>query len=267
MTKYGKKDKNMRLPAENSDEEEAENSSSEEETEVDETGSGESDGELPTKTRKSSKRAIADESGSESDTNAPESTTPVLKKKPKAKADEAASSSKVVAKKRKPETKTENANTKKRVKKEEKNVTPTSSTDSGLGHSPPQTVQGETKHPDLMDVDGEKEDKKKGGKKEVRKFNDRNVDYNLFENDPCNVVQKRCKLSPNLLIGCKMVEMADPKSGLSYESALICFERKSRNDSVFDFNMALSLAPAIIKALQLMIKDNPKFFSKYPTLD
>ena len=255
-SKYAKKEKDLPMSGE-----EDEISDSETETEVEETDEEEeSETELERKSRKNGKRSIAITSGSESDTNGESTAASAVKQKMKGKT----APKKVATKKRKLES-SKKVNAKK-MKEEEKIVSSTSS-DSGV-----ETKEGkgeqqyETKHPDIDSVVDEKDEKKRGGKKEAKKFNDRNCDYNLFENDPCNVIQKKCKLSNSLNMVCKMVDAADGKSGQTYEYASLVFEKKSRNDSVFEFGIPLSLAPTIIRGLQLMMDDNPKFFSKYQML-
>lgn len=116
----------------------------------------------------------------------------------------------------------------------------------------------EKKHDDISEG-AEDENKKKFTKKEPRKFNDRNVDYNLFENDPCNVITKKCKLNNTLLMICKMVDGTDAR-GNGYEHAALVFEKKSKNDNVFEFSVPLSVIPNMIEGLQLMMKDNARFF-------
>jgi hypothetical protein len=104
---------------------------------------------------------------------------------------------------------------------------------------------------------------KKVTKKEPALFNDKNLDYNLIENDANNVISRKIKVSNNLLITCKMIEgSGEGKGGLTYDYAALTFQRKTKDEKSFDFNMPLSLCPSIIRALTHIIEDNPKFFSK-----
>jgi hypothetical protein len=105
---------------------------------------------------------------------------------------------------------------------------------------------------------------KKGKKKEAPVFNDKNLDYNLFNNDPENVVAKKIKISNTMLVTCKMIDgVAGGASGLAYDYAALSFVRKIQNQKAFEFNVPLALSPNIIEALKLIIKDNPKFFQKH----
>ena len=97
-------------------------------------------------------------------------------------------------------------------------------------------------------------------KKEASDFSDKNVDYDLFKDDPTRVIQKRCKLSKDVVMSCKMITVNQPK--LSFEYAAVVFARKGKADKAFEFNLPLELAPRIISALTLMMKDNPRFFEK-----
>jgi len=103
---------------------------------------------------------------------------------------------------------------------------------------------------------------KKSGKKQAPQFNDRNVDYNLFSSDNSNVIQRKIKISNNLIVTCRLLE-ADTRVGLNYEYAALIFQRKSKDDKAFEFNLPLNVTPSLIEALNLIMKDNPKYFSKH----
>ena len=109
------------------------------------------------------------------------------------------------------------------------------------------------------------EDPKKSKKKEPPVFNDKNLDYNLFNDAPENVVPKKIKISNTVLVTCKMIDAitGGASGGLSYDYAALTFLRKIQNQKAFEFNLPLSLAPNIIEALKLIMKDNPKFFKKH----
>jgi hypothetical protein len=109
--------------------------------------------------------------------------------------------------------------------------------------------------------DTEKLTGKKGGKKEAPTFNDKNVDYNLFSNDPGNVVSRKIKIASNVILTCKMIE-SDTKGGLSYDYAALTFQRKTRDEKAFEFNLPLTISPNLIQGLKLIMQDNPKFFSE-----
>ena len=98
-------------------------------------------------------------------------------------------------------------------------------------------------------------------KRESHDFSDKNVDYDLFKDDPTRVIQKRCKLSKDVVMSCKMITVNQPK--LSFDYAAVVFARKGKADKAFEFNLPLELAPRIISALNLFMKDNPRFFEKY----
>ena len=95
-------------------------------------------------------------------------------------------------------------------------------------------------------------------KKEAPDFSDKNVDYDLFKDDPTRVIQKKCKLSRDVVMSCKMITVNQPK--LSFEYAAVVFARKGKADKAFEFNLPLELAPRIISGLTLMMKDYPRFF-------
>lgn len=114
--------------------------------------------------------------------------------------------------------------------------------------------------------DKDKEEKKGGGRKQAPMFNDKNLDYNLYRNDPENVVAKRIKVSNSVLICCKMIDISSANASgtaLAYDYAALTIQKKVKDQKAFEFNLPLSLAPNIIEALKLIIKDNPKFFAKH----
>lgn len=105
-------------------------------------------------------------------------------------------------------------------------------------------------------------EKKKGREGPV--FNDKNLDYNLFNNDPDNVVAKKIKISQNVIVQCSMVDGSEKGRNAAFQDyAALSFLRKTKDEKAFEFNLPLGLAPNIIEALKLIIQDNPKFFHKF----
>lgn len=109
---------------------------------------------------------------------------------------------------------------------------------------------------DVTENDGKKE------KKEPPLFNDKNVDYNLYNEAPENVSTKKIKLSSNVMLLCKMIEAAGEQKGLTYDYAALCIVRKTKNGRAYEFNLPLTIAPNLVKGIQLIMKDNEHFFSK-----
>ena len=108
----------------------------------------------------------------------------------------------------------------------------------------------------------EAENEKKG-KKETPIFNDRNVDLDLFNSSPNNVIAKKVKVANNLIVTCRNIDQIEGGrgAGLSYDFAALTFQRKTANDKMFEFVVPLALAPAIKNAIDHIIEKNPKFFS------
>jgi hypothetical protein len=103
-------------------------------------------------------------------------------------------------------------------------------------------------------------------KREGPVFNDKNLDYNLYCNDPDNVVSKKIKISNNVIMTCRMIDGSEGRktaAAYSYDYAALSFLRKTKDEKAFEFNLPLNLAPNIIEAIKLIINDNPKFFQKY----
>jgi len=115
----------------------------------------------------------------------------------------------------------------------------------------------ETKKPE----EGEKEEKKGGGKKkETPIFNDKNVDFDLFNSSPSNVVSRKIKVSNNLMVTCRMIDQTEGKSSLTYDYAALTIQRKTANEKMFEFIIPLSLTPRIIEAMKIIVDENKKFF-------
>jgi len=101
-------------------------------------------------------------------------------------------------------------------------------------------------------------------KKESPVFNDKNLDYNLFSDDPDNVVSKKIKIAKNVILQCSMIDGNEKGKNAAFQDyAALSFLRKTKDEKAFEFNLPLGLAPNIIEALKLIINDNPKFFHKY----
>lgn len=119
------------------------------------------------------------------------------------------------------------------------------------------------------EVEGDENNKKtaEGDKKSAKlvEFNDKNVDYNLYNEAPEHIKQMKVKLSSNILMFSRMIEATSgPTSqGLSYDYAALSFQRNTRTGKAYEFNLPLALAPTVIKGIQFLIKNNPKFFEKY----
>lgn len=104
----------------------------------------------------------------------------------------------------------------------------------------------------------------KKGKKESPIFNDRNVDLDLFNSSPNNVVAKKVKVANNLMVTCRNIDQIEGarSAGVTYDFAALTFQRKTANDKMFEFVVPLGLAPGIKKAIDHIVEHNPKFFTR-----
>lgn len=98
----------------------------------------------------------------------------------------------------------------------------------------------------------------------VSKYNDKNVNYNLFNEAPENIIQTSIKIASNVMMMSKNVEAPGETKGLTYEYAALSFVRRQKNGLPFEFHLPLALAPTIIEGIKLIMKDNSKFFAKKP---
>ena len=102
--------------------------------------------------------------------------------------------------------------------------------------------------------------KGKSGKKEMPTFSDKNVDYDLFHNSATNVIPRRIKISNNLVITSRMVEQIESKN-ITNDYPAITFQRKTAGEKCFEFILPLGLVPKIMEAMNIIVKDNSKFFA------
>ena len=117
--------------------------------------------------------------------------------------------------------------------------------------------------PELNNKSSKKERKKDSNVVSNSKFTDRFVHVNLYNEAPDNVVPKTIMLNNSLLLSCQL-QCADPGRNLNFDYAGLTITRKIKDDKCFDFNMPLNVAPTLIKALNLIIKENKRFFSRLP---
>ena len=110
--------------------------------------------------------------------------------------------------------------------------------------------------------DGKNDSTEAGEKKELPDFSDKNVDFNLYHDDPQKVNLKRIKISDSVIVSCKMIQVNQRQSN-SFEYPAIVFARKGRTDKAFEYNLPLNLAPKVIAALNIIVKENPKFFQSF----
>ncbi len=101
----------------------------------------------------------------------------------------------------------------------------------------------------------------------VIEYNDKNVDFNLYNEAPEHIKNVKIKISSNVVMLCRMIEATGNTSqGLTYDYAAISFVRQSKNGKAYEFNLPLNLAPSIQKGISLLIKSNPKFFESKVTV-
>jgi hypothetical protein len=102
--------------------------------------------------------------------------------------------------------------------------------------------------------------KKEKKEKDVPMFNDKNVDYNLYHEAPENVATKKIKLSSNVILMCKMIEATGEQRGLTYDYAALSIIRKTKNNKAYEFNLPLTIAPNLVRGIELIMQENKHFF-------
>ena len=110
----------------------------------------------------------------------------------------------------------------------------------------------------------EKTDENKKASNISVEYNDKNVDFNLYNEAPEHIKNLKIKISSNVIMLCRMIEATgNTAQGLTYDYAALSFVRQSKNGKAYEFNLPLNLAPSIVKGITLLIKQNPKFFDKH----
>jgi len=112
---------------------------------------------------------------------------------------------------------------------------------------------------DAVESKEESQSSKKSSKKEMPAFSDKNVDYDLFNNSASNVIPRRIKISSNLVVTSRMVEQTESKN-ITNDYPAITFQRKTAGEKMFEFILPLGLVPKIMEAMNIIMKDNTKFF-------
>ena len=127
--------------------------------------------------------------------------------------------------------------------------------------SPTLTEVDKKKRKVIVDeIDIKKKNKKnETTKREPKEFVDTNVDLNLHC-DSQLVHPKKVKLTNNIMLGCQIYSSDTTK--LNYDFAALVFERKLKDSKSFEFNLPLSICPNLIRGINYIMKENPKFFSK-----
>lgn len=113
----------------------------------------------------------------------------------------------------------------------------------------------------------EEEEKTDETKKNVKvvEYNDKNVDFNLYNESPEHIKQLKVKLSSNIVMQSRMIEATAGANaqGLSYDYAALSFQRQTKAGKAYEFNLPLNLAPTIVRGINFIVKNNPTFFEKF----
>jgi len=131
---------------------------------------------------------------------------------------------------------------------------------SSSGVSNPKQVRQEKQHQGVKKPDDRKDEGKKEDAKDVI-WNDKNCDHDLDDHAASNVHTRKIKISSNLLLSCKMISHLENKH-LTQDYAALVFSRKTNKDKVFDFMIDLRVTERLIRALQIIMDENPVFFNK-----
>ena len=94
-------------------------------------------------------------------------------------------------------------------------------------------------------------------------FESGKVDKNLFSEDPNNIIAKTILINTGLKLSCKMISgVAISSNKTQYPDwAALVFQKKIKDNKVFEFNVNLKEAPKIIEAIKYIMAENQTFFN------
>ena len=99
------------------------------------------------------------------------------------------------------------------------------------------------------------------GKKEIKMFNAKNVDLDLY-NSPNDIVSRRIRLNANYILTCRTNNLTT-QDGASIDYASIVFEKNGKGGRLNEFYIPLDLAPKCVEGFKELIKENAKYFNSY----
>lgn len=151
----------------------------------------------------------------------------------------------------------------KQLKKQQKSEKPTF---RELNHQSPRIVEEvhDSMETDENSKNSDDDKEKREGKKTEKRYNDKNVDYNLYNEAPENIVETKVKLNSTCMLMCKMIEANGEAKGLTYDMAALVIARKLKNGGIFEFTLPLNLAPHIMTGIDLIMSKNSQFFDRKP---
>ena len=106
---------------------------------------------------------------------------------------------------------------------------------------------------------------KKQSKIKKKKYNDKNVDYDLYSESLEKINSIKIKLSNTCTFVCRMAEANGELKGVTYSMPVISLCMKLKNGGVNEFTFPLNLAQNLKTALEISIDANKEFFNKSPS--
>jgi len=111
------------------------------------------------------------------------------------------------------------------------------------------------------DITVDESDNENGKKKKKKKviFDDCNVDLNLHKNATQSIKSVKIKLAAGLILYNHIISGWSPQ--YSNDFAAITFMKKMKDETAFEFNIPMTIAPILQKALQHIINVNKDYYS------
>lgn len=148
--------------------------------------------------------------------------------------------------------------------------------DSSMKSKKKKELKRKMTEPEVDEVDEEDDERKlkkpktDGGakKKSASLFNDKNVDVNLYNEAPQNIIEKIVKINQGLLMKCHVVDASEMKGNYNNSDfSALTFVKRIKDGKAFNFSIPLNLGPVIQDAIQVFVSSNPRFFSGSKTYE
>ena len=130
-------------------------------------------------------------------------------------------------------------------------------------HRASKSEKSDEKSDDKTKSKTDQDQSEKDKPKEEILWNEANCDVDLDDQAASNVHFRKIKIANNLILSCKMISHLENKNLHSDYPALV-FSRKTNKDKMFNFMVDMRVTERLIKALQIVVDQNPVFFNKKP---
>ena len=118
-----------------------------------------------------------------------------------------------------------------------------------------------TPQPTPTKSDGDKKEKTGTRKIAAPTFDDKDLDVNLFHENPLNLKKRKVMISSNIILISQMIDAGQlDAKGLFNNYAAMTIHKKMKDGKAFEFHIPLQLIPTMIKGMNYLVENNKDFF-------